>query len=249
MLLSPQLAQRCDAVDFEIRTGGFNMKRTSLLLWILIMSVIIVLTGCERTAPEQSVTPEAIPAPTTAPTKAPANVTPAPAQTQPAQPSAGATATRPATAPTTQPPATQPTVAAAQPTPVPAQPTPAAPTGQTQPYVVKANDTPASVATQFKTTVEVLKSLNPTMGNTLNVGDTLIVPKLAEAQPTEPPATQPTTAPPASTGPRVHIVQAGENLYRIGLRYGVSWPSIARANGIVNPTLLQAGQRLVIPAR
>jgi len=244
MLLSPQLAQCCDEIEFEIRTGGFGMKRTSLLLWIVIVGISLVLTGCTQNAPEQSVTPEAIPAPTTAPTKAPANVTPAPAQTQPTQPPAGATATRLATTPTPQPPAVQPT-----PTPVPAQPTPAAPTGQTQPYVVKAGDTPASVATQFKTTVEVLRSLNPTMGNTLNVGDTLIVPKLAEAQPTEPPATQPTTAPPASTGPRVHIVQAGENLYRIGLRYGVSWPSIARANGIVNPTRLQAGQRLVIPAR
>lgn len=213
------------------------MKRISWLLWILIISAILVLTGCEREAPAPP--SEAIPPPTTAPTTVPANITPAPAQTQPP---VAATATRPPGAATPQPPAIQPT-------PVPAQPTPAAPTGQTQPYVVKAGDTPASVAAQFKTTLDVLKQLNPTMGNALNVGETLIVPKLPEAQPTQPPVAQPTTAPPPSSGQRAHIVQAGENLYRIGLRYGVSWQSIARANGIINPTRLQAGQRLVIPAR
>jgi LysM repeat protein len=246
MLLSPQLAQRCDEIDFEIRTGGFSMKRTPWLLWIIMTGIVIVLAGCTQDAPERSVSPEAIPAPTTAPTAATSGTTPAPGQTQAP---AAATATRPATSPTTPPTGAQPTPVPAQPTPVPAQPTPAAPAAQTQPYVVKSGDTPASVAALFKTTIEVLRSLNPTMGNTLNVGDTLIVPKLAEAQPTQPPAPPPATAPPAPSGQRIHVVQAGENLYRIGLRYGVPWPSIARANGIVNPTRLQAGQRLVIPAR
>lgn len=44
----------------------------------------------------------------------------------------------------------------------------------------------------------------------------------------------------------VHTVQAGENLFRIGLRYGVSWQSIMAANGL--PTIyIYVGQRLVIP--
>ncbi|HLA44321.1 MAG TPA: LysM domain-containing protein, partial [Aggregatilineales bacterium] len=32
-----------------------------------------------------------------------------------------------------------------------------------------------------------------------------------------------------------HVVQPGENLYRIALRYGVSVQAIAQANGIANP--------------
>jgi len=54
-------------------------------------------------------------------------------------------------------------------------------------------------------------------------------------------------APVAPTGERIHIVQPGENLFRIGLKYGVPWQDIARANGIVNPRQIVVGQRLVIP--
>lgn len=44
----------------------------------------------------------------------------------------------------------------------------------------------------------------------------------------------------------VHTVQAGENLFRIGLRYGVSWQSIMAANGLPN-IYIYVGQRLIIP--
>jgi LysM repeat protein len=44
-----------------------------------------------------------------------------------------------------------------------------------------------------------------------------------------------------------HTVQAGQNLFRISLRYGVSISSIAAANGIANVNLIYVGQRLYIP--
>jgi LysM repeat protein len=47
--------------------------------------------------------------------------------------------------------------------------------------------------------------------------------------------------------PVTHVVAAGENLYRISLRYGVSVQTIAQANGIANPNLIYAGQSLTIP--
>ena len=54
-------------------------------------------------------------------------------------------------------------------------------------------------------------------------------------------------APPSPAGAVYHVVQRGENLYRIGLRYGVSLWSIAQANGIVNVNLIRTGQVLLIP--
>lgn len=45
----------------------------------------------------------------------------------------------------------------------------------------------------------------------------------------------------------VHIVQPGETLGSIALRYGVSMWDIAQANGIANPNYIYVGQRLVIP--
>ncbi len=52
----------------------------------------------------------------------------------------------------------------------------------------------------------------------------------------------------APGGPGViHHVESGENLYRIGLRYGVSINQIVKANGIRDVTKLRPGQRLYIP--
>lgn len=44
-----------------------------------------------------------------------------------------------------------------------------------------------------------------------------------------------------------HTVQAGQNLFRISLRYGVSLSALAAANGIGNVNLIYVGQRLYIP--
>ena len=52
---------------------------------------------------------------------------------------------------------------------------------------------------------------------------------------------------PAHAQQRVHVVQRGENLYRIALRYGTTVQAIMRANGLSNPNFIWVGQRLVIP--
>lgn len=46
-----------------------------------------------------------------------------------------------------------------------------------------------------------------------------------------------------------HVVQPGENLFRIALRYGLTWPVVAAANNIANPNLIYVGQRLIIPPK
>lgn len=60
------------------------------------------------------------------------------------------------------------------------------------------------------------------------------------------------TLTPVETAPAgielIHIVQAGENLYRLAIRYGVTVQGLALRNGIINPNLIYVGQRLVIPA-
>jgi len=45
----------------------------------------------------------------------------------------------------------------------------------------------------------------------------------------------------------IHVVQPGDNLYRLSLRYDVSIQAIASANNISNINLIFVGQRLVIP--
>jgi LysM repeat protein len=46
----------------------------------------------------------------------------------------------------------------------------------------------------------------------------------------------------------VHVVQKGENLFRIALRYGISMDALAAVNGIEDPSRIFAGMRLTIPS-
>ena len=64
--------------------------------------------------------------------------------------------------------------------------------------------------------------------------------------PTAPPAVvDPTAAP---SGESIHVVQAGENLFRIGLRYGgCSAQKLATYNNIPNVDRIYVGQEIRIP--
>lgn len=52
---------------------------------------------------------------------------------------------------------------------------------------------------------------------------------------------------PAAAGVLTHTVAAGETLWSIGKRYGISHADLMRANGLTDATALSAGQVLVIP--
>jgi LysM repeat protein len=62
--------------------------------------------------------------------------------------------------------------------------------------------------------------------------------------PTPEPALSPTPAPPSG---QTYIVQPGDTLYEIALRFGVSVEALAEANGITDTKLIRPGMILVIP--
>ncbi len=71
---------------------------------------------------------------------------------------------------------------------------------------------------------------------TIYVGQRLRIPGISETAETSLPTSEVT-----------HKVQEGDNLYRIGRMYDMSWEQIARANGITHPSRLYVGQVLKIP--
>jgi LysM repeat protein len=60
-----------------------------------------------------------------------------------------------------------------------------------------------------------------------------------------PPSGAPVTPPDA--GPGYHIVQPGENLFRIALKYNLLFTTLAEANDLSYPYDIYVGQRLIIP--
>lgn len=51
----------------------------------------------------------------------------------------------------------------------------------------------------------------------------------------------------ADSGYSIHVVQRGENMFRIALSYGLTAEELAAINGIENPANIQVGQRLLVP--
>ena len=115
-------------------------------------------------------------------------------------------------------------------TPVPPTNTPLPPTNTPLPLT----DTPTPQPTD--TISETADLPQPTL--TVTETETSPLPTNTPEPPTSTPAPK----------PAMHTVAAGENLFRIALRYGLTTAQLAAANGIVNYSRVYVGQVLRIPA-
>jgi len=203
------------------------MKQTPLKIIALVLIVVVVgsLGGCTR----EKQTPTPVPTSTAAV----APLTPAPTVTAILMGSATPVTEAGAGTPTPVPP-TLPTLVATS-TPISAAPTTAPPPSQGTVHVVQAGDTLSSIATRYSTTVAAIRQANNLASDTIYVGQKLVIPTAGGATP--PPGTAPGT---------VHIVQAGETLFSIALRYGVTVEALKSANGL-GSDIIYVGQRLVVP--
>lgn len=116
-------------------------------------------------------------------------------------------------------------------------------------HTVVAGDTITGLSVLYNIPVELIVSANNLSNvDSLDVGQVLIIPAegtVLEATPV-PPSTEATAVPPVTTE-RTHVVQAGENLFRIGLQYGFTIEELAAYNNIANPNVLDVGQIIKIP--
>lgn len=144
-------------------------------------------------------------------------------------------------------------------------------TGCYRPAASDVTETPAGGAETALSDEDMLATAAAESTRVAQAGEEPPTAELPTESPTEPPTeppptqTQPpaTTAPtpipttpvpttpaptqtPSPTGKVTHVVQRGENLFRIALRYGTTAQAIASANGIANPSLIYVGQTLTI---
>ncbi len=102
-------------------------------------------------------------------------------------------------------------------------------------YPVQSGDTLSEIAALYGTTVDTLVRLNGLGGTTIRIGQRLLVPR-------------------AGLGGTVvewgrYRVQAGDTLWSVARRFGISYEALQRINAIMDPRALQPGQLLWLPSR
>jgi LysM repeat protein len=118
-----------------------------------------------------------------------------------------------------------------------------------QTHIVRQGETLFSISRQYNISIGELRSWNELSGNQINIGQRLIVsPPGGAPNPVSPtPAPKPTTEPTQSEGTAMirHQVRAGETLFSLSRRYGVTVNNIRSWNNL-NTNLLEVGQLLTI---
>lgn len=232
--------------------------------YIVLLISALLLAGCEMAFPNEDVAtseadlvvPTAVSANTTDATALPdasGSTDPNVGGGAPAQPPATDEPTAEPVEPTEEPtvvaPTVEPSATAVPPTATPVPPTETAvpPTSTPEPTIVPTPAVPHrthivvfgeslyTISLQYGLPwTEVAAANGITDPDTIYAGQILIIP--GEGADNTPPQNG------------THVVQVGENLYRIGLLYGLPWTVIADANGISDPTSVYVGQTLIIPA-
>lgn len=113
--------------------------------------------------------------------------------------------------------------------------------GQGETYIVQSGDSLVKIAARYGVSVNSLAAINGITNPALvYVGQRLVIPAAGSSLPMP-------SRPSSDAG--THVVSAGENLYRIALRYGLTTADLAAANSISNYDSIRAGQILRIPGR
>lgn len=235
------------------------MQNRTSLIWILLIMVVtsLMMTACVRPYPGSEASA--------------AQPTPDPVDSQPVE-----IPQEPVTipdAPVEEVAPEEPAESVVDPTPPPpetTEPTAEPPTETT--HTIVAGDTLFKIALDNNVTVDEIAAANGiTDVNSLEIGVVLVIPVPgATTQPETGDAEQPAdtedqqtedqqvveeteqeqdAAPeePATAQAGVHVVQPGDNLYRIGLKYGCSVEQIAKHNGIATPNRISVGMEIQIP--
>jgi LysM repeat protein len=148
--------------------------------------------------------------------------------------------------------------------PDPNAPLPAPAAGSSGVHVVQRGETLFLIGLRYGLPWTTIAQANGLSGERIYTGQTLVIPGAGAPAappeqppqlevPPEPPAEAPQPAPEPqpeqpSAGPRTHVVQRGETLFLIGLKYGLTWTTIAQANGLTGEKIY-VGQVLTIPEK
>lgn len=116
-------------------------------------------------------------------------------------------------------------------------------------YQVRRGDSWWTLSKRFNVPIDELKRVNDRTGNTLGIGESLMVPKSASASVAAASQVESTVSSARELARQRanYVVQSGDTLWSLSRRFGVAVSSLAQANRLKNQHSLQVGQRLHIP--
>ena len=109
-------------------------------------------------------------------------------------------------------------------------------------YIVKKGDNLTRIASAHGVSIQALRTANGLSGDTLQIGQTLVVPGGGST----PSAPQPVSSPEPSLGDNTHTVRSGDNLSRIAVTYGTTVEKLMELNGLANANSIRIGQVLTV---
>lgn len=112
---------------------------------------------------------------------------------------------------------------------------------------IEPNDTLGHLARRFGTDVPTLQQMNALPSTLIRTGDELLVP-VAGVMPRPGSGIFGPQRSPADTGAFVYVVRAGDSIWRIARRLGMTRTALMQANGIGPGDILRIGRRLVVDA-
>jgi len=115
-----------------------------------------------------------------------------------------------------------------------------------QPVRVEANDTLGHLALRFGTDVATLRQMNGLPTTLIRAGEELLVP-VGGIKQRPGTAFAPKRPGAGASSAFVYVVRAGDSIWRIARRLGVTRKALMQANGISPRDILRIGQRLAIP--
>ncbi len=229
-----------------------NLTRTHVVLFLLLVVLSLGAAACTQAKPAVP-TPTLVPLNTTPVLPLSGNETPgAIATAAPAVPGItvvpqGGLTPAPNPAATVPPLLPTPTIGVlvvppASDTPTPGSSTDGATTTTgacTNPYIIQPGEHIYQIARKCGVSAQAIIAANPgTNPNFVRPGQTINMPSDGSVPP---------GSGVPSTGGHTYIVRAGDNLFRIALRYGTTVYMLMQLNGLSNPNYLYVGQVLSVP--
>lgn len=109
-------------------------------------------------------------------------------------------------------------------------------------YVIKKGDNLTRIASSHGVSIQALRTANGLSGDTLRIGQTLVIPG-GGSTPSTP---TPVLTPEPSLGGNTHTVRSGDNLSRIAVTYGTTVAKLMELNGLTNANSIRVGQVLTV---